>query len=423
MGQALMAYLMLTTTDAPDVAGAREALAQLTAQSLNDREAAHAAAVTAWVDGRWHDAGRILDELLVRWPTDVLALMVGHVLDFFVGDAQNLRDRIGRSLPSFDPDHQHTGFVRGMHAFGLEESGNYERAERVGLTAVERNPDDVWGIHAVVHAYEMQGKVDEGIRFLRGREADWGSGNLFTVHNWWHLALYLLEAGRYDEALAIYDAQVHNEASARVPLEMLDASALLWRLVLDGVDTGGRFAPLADAWQGHFGGDSWYVFNEMHAVVALTGAGRLDDARAVVDDLTRYVAAAPADAPSNVMMTADVGLPASRAIVAFAEGRHDDVVDELLPIRAHFQRFGGSHAQRDLLQRTLTDAAIRSGRRDLARALVNERLSQRDTSVYGLIRLASLLRAGGEDDAATATERRAAEHKAVFAAAAAADAA
>jgi hypothetical protein len=158
-------------------------------------------------------------------------------------------------------------------------------------------------------------------------------------------------------------------------------------------------------------------------VVALTGAGRLDDARAVVDDLTRYVAAAPADAPSNVMMTADVGLPASRAIVAFAEGRHDDVVDELLPIRAHFQRFGGSHAQRDLLQRTLTDAAIRSGRRDLARALVNERLSQRDTSVYGLIRLASLLRAGGEDDAATATERRAAEHKAVFAAAAAADAA
>ena len=81
----------------------------------------------------------------------------------------------------------------------------------------------MWGIHAVVHAYEMQGMVDDGIRFLRSRETDWGDGNLFTVHNWWHLALYLLEAGRHDEVLAIYDAEVHNDGSPGVPLEMLDA--------------------------------------------------------------------------------------------------------------------------------------------------------------------------------------------------------
>ena len=203
------------STDAPDVPAARDAAAQLAALPLNEREAAHAAAVTAWVEGRWHDAARTLDDLLVRWPTDVLALLMGHLLDFFVGDAQNLRDRVGRSLSSFDPDHPHTGFVQGMHAFGLEESGHYERAERVGLAAVERNPDDVWGIHAVVHTFEMQGKVDDGIRFLRSRETDWGTGNLFTVHNWWHLALYLLEAGRHDEVLAIYDAQVHHDESDR----------------------------------------------------------------------------------------------------------------------------------------------------------------------------------------------------------------
>ena len=50
---------------------------------------------------------------------------------------------------------------------------------------------------------EMRGMIDTGITFLRGREPDWGSGNLFTVHNWWHLALYLLEAGRVDDALAV----------------------------------------------------------------------------------------------------------------------------------------------------------------------------------------------------------------------------
>jgi tetratricopeptide (TPR) repeat protein len=385
----------------------------LNAGPLNEREAAHAAAIDAWLEGRWHAAARILDELLVRWPTDTLALLTGHLLDFFTGDSQNLRDRVGRSLPSYEPDHPRTGFVRGMHAFGLEESGHYGRAEAVGLEAVERNPDDVWGIHAVVHAYEMQGKVADGIRFLRSREADWGSGNLFTVHNWWHLAVYLLEAGRYDDVLAIYDAEVHNDAAPGVSLQMLDASALLWRLTLEGVDTGDRYAELAAAWETQVADKSWYVFNDFHAVLALAGAGRLDDARRIVQQLERFVAAEPVRPGTNPWMSAEVGLPGSRAVVAFTEGRHDDVVAELLPVRRGFHLFGGSHAQRDLLQRTLTESAIQSGRLDLARSLVDERLSQRDTSVYGWVRRARILAAQGDDaqadiahDVATANRTR-----------------
>ena len=421
MGQVFLAYLLLTSSDAADVQGARAAAAELAALPLNERETAHAAAITAWVEGRWHDAARMLDDLLVQWPTDVLALQIGHLLDFFTGDAQNLRDRVGRSLSSFDPEHPHTAFVHSMHAFGLEESGHYDRAERVGMAAVERNPDDVWGVHAVIHAFEMQGKVDDGIRFLRSRENDWGTGNLFKVHNWWHLALFLLEAGRHDEVTAIYDAQIHHDSSAGVPLEMLDASSLLWRLMLDGVDTGGRFDPLADAWTSRVGGDSWYVFNDLHAVIAFCGADRLGDARAVLDDLTRYVVSTPERAQTNVMMAAKVGLPASRAVIAFTEGRHADVVEELWPIRADFRLFGGSHAQRDLLQRTLSDSAIRSGHFDVARALLAERLSQRDTSVYGLQRQALLLNRTGAVDAAVAAEQRAAQHQARFSAAAVSD--
>ncbi|MGH8984482.1 MAG: tetratricopeptide repeat protein, partial [Acidimicrobiia bacterium] len=418
MGQVFMGYLSLTSTDAPDLAGAREAATALAGVPLNERETAHAAAIDAWLAGRWQTAARTLDELLVRWPTDVLALQIGHILDFFVGDAQNLRDRIGRSLPSLDPERQRTAFVRGMHAFGLEESGQYDRAEVVGLAALDRNPDDVWGVHAVVHTYEMQGRIDDGIRFLRSREADWGRGNLFTAHNWWHLALYLLEAGRYDEALAIYDAEVHNDDSAGVSLQMLDASALLWRLTLDEVDTGDRYAKLATAWETQVAGAPWYVFNDFHAVIALCGAGRTDDARAVIERLGRFVADAPVQPGSNRAMTAEVGLPSSRAVLAYTEGRHDDVVGELLPIRTVFQHFGGSHAQRDLLQRTLTESAIRSGRLDLARALLDERLSQRDTSVYGQFGRARVLARQGADEEARAAEQAAAANRARFNAAA-----
>jgi tetratricopeptide (TPR) repeat protein len=419
MAQAFVAYLSLISTDAPDLAGARNAAAALQTLPLNEREAAHAVAINAWLDGRWHAAAGVLDDLLVRWPSDVLALLMGHLLDFYTGDAANLRDRIGRSLPSLDPAHPRTGFVRGMQAFGLEESGHYDHAETVGLQALEHNPDDVWGIHAVAHAYEMRGRVDDGIRFMRSRQADWGSGNLFTAHNWWHLALYLLEAGRYDDALAIYDAEVHNDAAPSVSLVLLDASALLWRLTLQSIDTGDRYAKLAAAWEAQLAEESWYVFNDFHAVVALCGAGRLDDARAVIKHLQRYIGARPAPAGTNRAMADTVGLPASQAIVAYAEGRHEDVVDTLLPIRRVFQQFGGSHAQRDLLQRTLTESAIRSGRLDLARALIDERLSLRDTSVYGLLARARLHARQGADQAARQAQDTARSNRARFAAAAA----
>ena len=120
-------------------------------------------------------------------------------------------------------------------------------------------------------------------------------------------------------------------------------------------------------------------------------------------------------------MTAEVGLPAGRAIVAFTEGRNDDVIAELLPIRRAFNHFGGSHAQRDLLQRTLTEAAIRSNQLDLARALVDERLSLRESSVYGLLARARILAQRGDDAAATAARKAADAHRERFAAAATAD--
>ena len=416
MGHALGAYLSLTSTDPGELPAARASAEALRRTAANDRESAHAAAVDAWLGGDWHGAAGFLDDLLVRWPRDLLALIAGHQLDFFRGDAQNLRDRVGRSLPAFDPTHPHHGFVAGMYAFGLEECGHYEHAEAAACYAVDAHPDDVWATHALAHTYEMRGRVDDGIRFLRSREADWGSDNFLAVHNWWHFALYLLEAGRPDEALAVYDARVHHAGSEGVVLEMLDASALLWRLLLDGVETGARWEALADAWTAHGCESSWYAFNDVHAVMALAGAGRSGDARAVIDRLAGVAAGPAGAASSNRAMTADVGLPASRAVLAFVEGRHRDVLADLLPIRRHLSRFGGSHAQRDALQRTALESAIATGEHDLAMALVRERLSLRESSVYARLRQARLL-AASDPSAAREAEHEANARQRRFAAA------
>jgi tetratricopeptide (TPR) repeat protein len=398
MSRALLAYLHLTSTDLPDVATARDMWVAMGDLPMNARERGHHDAIGAWCAGDWSGAAQRLDALLLQWPTDLLALQVGHQLDFFLGDATNLRDRPGRTLPELDPEHPHTALVRGMQAFGLEEAGHYGLAEEAGLTALAVNPDDVWGVHAVVHTYEMQGRVDEGITFMTTRLDDWGAGNLFRVHNWWHLALYLLEAGDAVGALAIYDEQVHNEQSDGVPLEMLDASSLLWRLFLDGTDTGVRFDALADSWATRTTDTSWYVFNDVHAVMALVGADRIAEAEDHIDRLRQWLNTSPTG--TNVAMTTEIGLPVSAAAVAFGKGRYADVVDQLAPIRGVFQHFGGSHAQRDVLVRTLLEAAIRAGQFDLARALVAERLSLRDTSVYGWTQQARIDQARDHTDRA-----------------------
>jgi hypothetical protein len=263
-----------------------------------------------------------------------------------------------------------------MHAFGLEETGLYGRAEEAGRRAVQLNPRDPWAIHAVAHVMEMEGRVQDGIRWLTGSRADWATDNMFSYHNWWHLALHHLDLEETDRVLALYDESIRPHTNA-VPLEMVDASALLWRLRLRGIDAGARWRRLADDWapladQGH------YAFNDVHALLAFIGAGREAETAQVMGALER----AAAGTGDNAMMSREVGLPLARALLEFEAGRYAGAAARLLAVRERAHRFGGSHAQRDLIQLTLAEAALRSGDAPLARALAAERTDLKPASVW-----------------------------------------
>ena len=139
-----------------------------------------------------------------------------------------------------------------------------------------------------------------------------------------------------------------------------------------------------------------YSFNDMHAVMAYIGADRLADAERLVDSRSRWLAGAVDPAVTNVAMTREVGLPVARALVAFAREDYDDVIELLAPIRSRVQVFGGSHAQRDAVQRTLLEAAIRAGRLDLAQTLVSERLGINPCSPYSWLKRATVVQALGD---------------------------
>jgi hypothetical protein len=149
---------------------------------------------------------------------------------------------------------------------------------------------------------------------------------------------------------------------------MIDASAMLWRLHLRGANVGTRWEVVARNWE-EVGSAGTYAFNDMHAMMAFVGAGRHRAAEAVLE----AQADALASSGDNAEFTREVGSAATRAIRAFGEGHYAEVVRLLRPIRNRAHRFGGSHAQRDVIDLTLIVAASRAGQSRLATALLAER--------------------------------------------------
>ena len=171
---------------------------------------------------------------------------------------------------------------------------------------------------------------------------------------------------------------------------MVDASALLWRLNLRGVDVGDRWTAVADNWE-PIATSGAYAFNDAHAVMAFVGAGRRDSALAVLAAQQDAVARSG----DNAGFTADVGRPVVEALIAFGDGDYQRVVSLLRSVRPIAFRFGGSHAQRDVIDLTLVEAAIRSGEAGLAAAFAAERAERRHESPLSglLVRRAQALAA------------------------------
>ena len=314
-----------------------------------------------------------------------------------------MRDMLARALSAWDERVPGYGFVLGCHAFGLEETGDYRAAERIGREAVERNPADIWAAHAVAHVFEMTGRPREGVAWVDSLESNWADCNNFAFHAFWHRCLFLIELGALDQVVDLYDREVRPESTDDL-LDISNAVALLWRLEQAGVDVGDRWQELADRAQGHVD-DHLLVFGDVHYLMALA-AGRADDAARMVESMERYAAES---GETEAAVAREPGLPLARAVLAHRRGDYARVVEELLPVRDAIRRIGGSHAQRDLFEEMLIDAALRAGRSDQAKALLTDRLAHRPRNSWGWRHYAQVLdRLGDGDGAARA---RAAEER------------
>jgi len=351
------------------------AAAEALRDRANERERAHMRAVRAWVEGDFHGAVQHWEAALVRQPRDLLALALVHLTDVLLGDVVGQRDCVARVFPLWDEATPGYEFVLGFYSFGLEENRDFSRAEEMGRRALAMRPDHPYAIHAVAHVMEMQGRQLGGVHFMTERRDVWAEGQ-FRNHLWWHLSLFLLDLGRTDEVLAIYDNSLRSGEVGGERYEELDSAALLWRLNLVGVDVGRRWADLADKWEPS-ATDTLYAFNDVHAMMAFVGDRRVEAQDRLLTANERYLEHA---SDANAAMSREIGLPFCRALQDFAAGDYRACVDRLLPVRYLTDRLGGSHAQRDVIAWTLLEAALRAGDGDLALALANERCQLKPSS-------------------------------------------
>jgi tetratricopeptide (TPR) repeat protein len=352
-GWALKGFAALILGRAELLAPAREAHARA-AQALarhgtaSDSETVLVRALAVALSNRFKVAADLLEDHLDRHPADLLAVKLSQSLRFMGGDGVGMLAATTRLVPRWSADMDGAGFVLGCHAFALEEVGRYREAEGFGQRALDLEPQDAWGLHAVSHVHEMENRTLDGIECLERTRGVWSGCNNFRFHMAWHLALFHLEEGRADKALALYDAEVRPEPTDDYR-DIANAASLLWRLRQEGVEGGHRWGELAEIGRRR-ARETTVVFATLHNLLSLVGAGDRQGAHAVVEALQ---ARADAKTGDQSEVAAKVGVDLARVIVGVGGVRRTDLAR---PAR-ELPRLGGSNAQRDVFMRTLVAMA------------------------------------------------------------------
>ena len=345
---------------------------RIMADGATARERAYLRALTSYLSGDMQAAAAGLNRLMRQWPRDSLAMKIAQSILFVLGDGKGMRTSIESVLHAYESDHPHAPYIKGCHAFSLEETGDYLAAEARGRDAVLRAADDAWGVHAVAHVFDMTNRTREGVAWLADQPETWAHCNNFRYHVWWHLALFHLDRGEHDEVLRLYDTEIRGDHTDDYR-DISNGASLLSRLELDGVDVGNRWDEMAELCENRTD-DGCVVFADLHYMLALGGGNRESDASAL---LKRMQSDARKRDTSMKVVTANAGLPAAEGLLSFANGDYETAFARLNTARPNMQTVGGSHAQRDVFERVTIEAALRAGRLTSARDLIEDRARRR----------------------------------------------
>ncbi len=321
------------------------------------------------VEGKFHAAADLLETITDARPTVFLPLKLSQALRFMVGDLAGMLKRTEALVSAYDPALDGYGYFLGCHAFGLEEAGRYEEAERMGRAAALAEPKDAWGIHAVAHVYEMRHQPADGIAWVNQQRASWTGCNNFAYHLAWHQGLFHLEQGEADVALHLYDTEIraHSTDDFR---DITNAASLLWRLAEQGTAVGTRWEELAERARQRKT-DGTLMFAALHHLLSLLATGDFASAHECVT----MIGARAEGEGDQARVAALVARDLAQTLLRTAQGQLPRV--DLPELAERLPLLGGSHAQRDVFMRALAQSAARQGNRKEAATLLRMRAERR----------------------------------------------
>jgi hypothetical protein len=351
LAHCLAGYFAMLSYNQANVPVAAEAARTARAMTIKAtaRERAHVEALDAWIVGNIDRTLTIWDDIVTEHPMDVLAFRLAHFNNFWLGRREAMRASVEQVFPKWGRDMPGYGTILSCRCFANEECGHYAAAEPSGWAALEIDPADFWGIHAVAHVMEMQGRQSEGIDLLKKHERYFAEGNNMIHHIWWHRAMFHLEQREFDAVLDLYDRRFRNLASPLTQalpdlyIDVQNAASMLFRLDRQGIDVGRRWIEIADKAEQRIG-DCLSAFTQPHWMMALAATRRDDVAQRMLDAMRVFGLGRGAVA----QVVGTIALPISEAVLAHGRGEHARAVDLMKPILDEMYHLGGSHAQQDV---------------------------------------------------------------------------
>lgn len=349
-------------------------LAKQFSSGITTREKLYIKALEFAVAGQINDCVSCYESILEKAPTDGFALSLCQAELFWQGDmtrslaaSNSVAKYWNESVPGYSE-------FLGIYAFDLEETGQYDLAERTGRDAVDLNQANIWATHAVAHVLYMQRRNQDGIEWIASLQNNWDNIGQMQFHIWWHRCLFHLECGEHDAVLEGYDNWVRNhnhelvQALPDLYLDLQNGASLLSRLELVGVDIGKRWDELASVVVPRIN-DLSSPFTSAHFAIILAAVGDFESCDQLIEAMSDFAATSKKNLASHYARAA---LPAARGAIAHRKGNYQQTVELLYPARKDLILMGGSHAQQDIFYQILVDAAARTGQQEKVATVLDE---------------------------------------------------
>ncbi len=329
---------------------------------LTSREKSHFLCCELILSGEAKKARVAVQNHVSEWPRDVMiAQMSTSVFGLigFSGEAgreNDLLEYTAKLLPQYGDD----WWMMSMHAISLCETGQTLKSMQLMEKALKLNPRNANAAHFFAHILYEENEVLAGREYLNAWMPTYDRRSLLHGHLSWHQALWALHDGDETSMWKLVDSSVSQEKGSSLPINALtDTASIYYRAELAGYNVSNeRWHKLSEYAAQNFPkmGQS---FADIHAALAHAMAGNEEYLNKLID--------------GNSGFAGDIVPAVAKAWKAISEKKWDKAREELKTASSEFERFGGSRAQRDLLEFTYVNVLLRIDKKEIARKTLLER--------------------------------------------------